>query len=88
MSFNLTLGCGLNVLNPFPTTSLSQLTSGELSIERTAATIMTIFEKLWGTFLESGGSFEPFMDTYLDRWLHSCVPFCAQNLVFANQFLK
>ncbi|KIJ30523.1 hypothetical protein M422DRAFT_53712 [Sphaerobolus stellatus SS14] len=64
-------GCGLNVLNPLPTASLSQLTAEKLSMEKIVATIMTIFEKMWKTFVEYKGSFEPFMDLYLERWLHS-----------------
>ncbi|KAF8579829.1 class II aaRS and biotin synthetase [Ramaria rubella] len=68
---DIVVGCGLNVLNPLPTTSLSQLTNKELSMERTIATIMVIFEKMWDTFLGKRGSFEPFMDLYLERWLHS-----------------
>lgn len=67
-------GCGLNVLNPHPTTSLSQLTDKELTIEKTMATIIVIFEAMWEKFLDHGGSFEPFVDLYLDRWLHSYGP--------------
>ena len=70
---DLTSGCGLNVLNVHPTFSLSQLTNKELRLEKTVATIMAVFEKMWSVFLENRGSFDPFMDSYLERWLHSCV---------------
>ncbi len=42
-------------------------------MERTLAAIMTRFERMWVDFLHNRGSFEPFMDLYLERWLHSCV---------------
>jgi biotin--protein ligase len=42
-----------------------------MTLERTAAVIMVKFEKMWATFCEHGGSFDPFMDLYLERWLHS-----------------
>ena len=71
-------GCGLNVSNPAPVLSLSNLASSEddrkkLRLETIAAVIMTKFEPMWETFLRSGGSFEPFLSLYLERWLHSCV---------------
>ncbi|KDQ50982.1 hypothetical protein JAAARDRAFT_141066 [Jaapia argillacea MUCL 33604] len=71
---DIVIGCGLNVLNPPPITSLAQLIPGrefELSLERTVATILAKFEKQWSIWQEAKGSFEPFMDLYFDRWLHS-----------------
>jgi len=70
---DVVVGCGLNVLNPLPTTSLSQLVPpGEvLSMEKVMATIMTVFEQMWDEFLDTAGSWEPFKDLYLARWLHS-----------------
>ncbi|KAF9045498.1 hypothetical protein BJ165DRAFT_1528358 [Panaeolus papilionaceus] len=68
------IGCGVNVLNAPPIASLAQLQSADrppLSLERTAATILAKFESMWRTFLAAGGSFEPFMDLYLKRWLHT-----------------
>ncbi|KAJ3570382.1 hypothetical protein NP233_g4427 [Leucocoprinus birnbaumii] len=41
-----------------------------LTIERTAAVILTKFEQLWHQFVEAKGSFEPFLELYLNRWLH------------------
>lgn len=65
------------MLNPLPTTSLSKLMpSGAepLSMERVMATIMSAFEQMWDNFVENAGSWEPFKDLYLNRWLHSYVP--------------
>ncbi|KAI0088237.1 hypothetical protein BDY19DRAFT_994153 [Irpex rosettiformis] len=72
---DVVIGCGLNVLNPPPIASLASLlppSSGQtLSIERTLAVLMVKFEVMWGSFVGERGSFEPFMDLYLNRWLHS-----------------
>ncbi|KAI0943338.1 hypothetical protein AcW1_002524 [Taiwanofungus camphoratus] len=72
------IGCGLNVWNSPPILSLLQLIpSGsdiQLNMERTVAIIMAKFERMWDTYLAHKGSFEPFMDLYLERWLHSYVP--------------
>lgn len=70
------LGCGLNVLNLAPMTSLSQLrgaASTNLNIERTAASIISKFESMWAIFTHEEVSFKPFMDLYLERWMHSFV---------------
>lgn len=70
-------GSGTNVYNSPPIFSLSQLQEpGDppLSIETTAAVILAKFEAMWATFIEGNGSFEPFMNLYLQRWLHSYVP--------------
>ncbi|KAH8116271.1 class II aaRS and biotin synthetase [Phellopilus nigrolimitatus] len=73
---DIVIGCGLNVLSPSPLTSLSQLipagfSDTVISMERTTATIMATFDEMWLQFLSSKGSFEPFLDMYLQRWLHS-----------------
>jgi biotin--protein ligase len=49
-------------------------------MERTAAAILVKFEGMWSTFLKGKGSFDPFMDLYLRRWLHSSVVFFRQPL--------
>ena len=71
------LGCGLNVLNVQPMTSLAQLRGAAqtdiLSIERTAASVISKFESMWSDFTHGEVSFEPFMDLYLKRWIHSFV---------------
>jgi len=41
-------------------------------MENMAATIMSIFGRMWGEFMEAR-SFEPFMELYLERWIHSYV---------------
>ncbi|KAM5539696.1 hypothetical protein V8D89_006509 [Ganoderma adspersum] len=68
------IGCGLNVLNDPPILSLAQLLPGGRNpptMERTLTAIMMRFERMWDDFLYARGSFEPFMDLYLERWLHS-----------------
>ncbi|KAH9474636.1 Biotin--protein ligase [Psilocybe cubensis] len=71
---DIVIGCGLNVLNLPPITSLTQLHSStreSLSMERTAAMIMAKFESMWTIFVKERGSFQSFNDLYLKRWLHS-----------------
>lgn len=80
------VGCGINVLNALPTSSISQL-HGLLTeraaregstralpppptMEGTFARIMHAFETKWEQFLEDKG-FESFMSEYHGRWLHS-----------------
>jgi len=79
-------GCGFNVLNALPTTSLSQLhtllsaripTTGlgkplpaAPTMEATFAKIMNAFESKWDQFVDEKG-FQGFMDEYHGRWLHS-----------------
>ena len=71
------------MLNQPPITSLAQLlpTSGAgtdspppPTMERTLAATMARFATLWDEFLAARGSFAPFMDHYLELWLHSYVP--------------
>lgn len=84
--FKLVVGCGINVLNALPTTSLARL--HDLYAERLAdagstktppppptmedafAKIMVSFQGMWDRFVTEGG-FEGFMGDYLSRWLHS-----------------
>ncbi|KAG9126083.1 biotin holocarboxylase synthetase [Ceratobasidium sp. 392] len=73
---HVVIGCGLNVLNQPPIMSLSQLYSEgsvnpSLTMENVAANIMATFEAMWRKFADAQGSFEPFLDLYLERWLHS-----------------
>ncbi|KAF8812826.1 hypothetical protein BYT27DRAFT_7085987 [Phlegmacium glaucopus] len=73
-SVDIVIGCGLNVLNIPPMTSLVQLPGAahaNISIERTAASIISKFASMWSTFVQERGSFGPFMDLYLKRWIHS-----------------
>ena len=74
----LSPGCGLNLFTPLPMHSLSDLLSPRhhsLTMERTTAAIMAKFDGMWSTFVNNGGSFDPFMELYLARWLHSSATF-------------
>jgi biotin--protein ligase len=53
-------------------------------MERMAVIIMSKFEPMWNTFMAHRGSFEPFMDLYLRRWLHSYETLlaCLHPLIF------
>ncbi|WVF65761.1 biotin-[acetyl-CoA-carboxylase] ligase [Kwoniella sp. CBS 6097] len=84
--WRIVVGCGINVLNALPTTSLSQLhsllagrvTSQSYSrplpaaptMEGTFARIMSAFDAKWEQFIEDKG-FKGFMNEYHGRWLHS-----------------
>ncbi|KIO11194.1 hypothetical protein M404DRAFT_836334 [Pisolithus tinctorius Marx 270] len=77
---DIIIGCGLNVLNEPPIASLAQLgalgsdtqASSNPRIERVAAAILASFERIWESFLDDEErGFEPFLDRYTSRWLHS-----------------
>jgi biotin---protein ligase len=93
--YNIVQGCGLNLLTPPPIASLSRSVPSDIHIdlrlERTVATIMTKFGPMWNTFIAHCGSFDPFMDLYLQRWLHSYdlvfMYLLAAYLVFRNQIV-
>lgn len=81
---SLVVGCGINTLNARPTTSLSDLVQVHntsvanlkdklptISQEMFAGAILATFEQMWNTFLNAGGSFEPFIHAYRRAWLHS-----------------
>ncbi|KAK0534277.1 biotin holocarboxylase synthetase [Tilletia horrida] len=82
--FLLVVGCGVNVLNRRPTTSVSDLilaanaTAAErgepllpiLSQEQFGGGVLATFERLWGVFEQAGG-WTPFVEAYKDVWLHS-----------------
>ncbi|KAG6840196.1 hypothetical protein C0991_008278 [Blastosporella zonata] len=72
---DIIIGCGLNVLNAAPIFSLAQLLSPDgqksLTLEKTVSNILARFEKMWETFVQERGSFDSFMNLYLERWLHS-----------------
>ncbi|KAK4703255.1 biotin---protein ligase, partial [Phenoliferia sp. Uapishka_3] len=77
--FTLVVGCGVNTSNPRPTTSVNELVAlynyqhgtslAPFTQERLLALVLARFDQMWNEFVESG--FEPFMDSYLDRWIHS-----------------
>lgn len=80
----LVVGCGINTLNPRPTTSLSDLIQAYnskqndpaqhldvVSQERFAGAILATLERMWNTFVGAGGNFSPFVEAYRRAWLHS-----------------
>lgn len=77
--FTLLLGCGINVSNPLPTTSINKvihqynLNNGTnlatISLEKALALMTAKFEELYRQFLVNG--FEPFLKLYYKNWLHS-----------------
>ncbi|PWZ03623.1 hypothetical protein BCV70DRAFT_20461 [Testicularia cyperi] len=85
--FVLVSGCGVNCLNPRPTTSVSDLvqmhnqrvqsdeiegeTLEQVSQEKLAGAILSTFDSIWKVFLQRGGDFRPFVAKYRDIWLHS-----------------
>ncbi|KZT59971.1 class II aaRS and biotin synthetase [Calocera cornea HHB12733] len=78
--FEVVIGCGLNVLNTQPTTSLKHLLQlsgstpsqlASLTLEKVLAHILPTFDALWNTFLAHRGDFRPFEAQYLASWLHS-----------------
>ncbi|GAA5845094.1 hypothetical protein JCM11251_000007 [Rhodosporidiobolus azoricus] len=78
-SFNLVIGCGINTSNPRPTTSVNELIElhnrrrgaalRPFQPEALLAVILAKFSEMWDPFLRDG--FEPFLDRYLTRWIHS-----------------
>lgn len=74
-------GCGVNTSNPKPTTSVNELialynrrTGANLAPfrpEALLALILAQFSGMWNNFVAEG--FEPFVDRYLQSWIHSCV---------------
>ncbi|OCF44972.1 biotin-[acetyl-CoA-carboxylase] ligase [Kwoniella heveanensis CBS 569] len=84
--WRIVVGCGINVLNALPTTSLSQLHSllaarvtsqsssrplpAAPTMEGTFARIMVAFDAKWEQFIEDKG-FKGFTNEYHGRWLHS-----------------
>ncbi|EGO01049.1 hypothetical protein SERLA73DRAFT_50233 [Serpula lacrymans var. lacrymans S7.3] len=72
---DIVVGIGLNVLSLPPLASIAQLLPPDLRpdkvVEHTAASIIATFDVMWTDFLNNGGSFDPFMELYLKRWMHS-----------------
>jgi biotin--protein ligase len=77
-------GCGVNVSNPRPTTSVNELLHGlrragvcerqqPFRCEEVLALIMNRLNEMWPKFRQHG--FAPFIDDYLKHWIHQCVPF-------------
>lgn len=80
--WHLVVGCGINVLNDLPTTSLAQLyqlshrrsggtgTPAVPTMEGSLARILVAFEEIWDQFVHEK-SFAGFIDEYTGRWLHT-----------------
>ncbi|EJU01359.1 class II aaRS and biotin synthetase [Dacryopinax primogenitus] len=73
--FELVIGCGLNVLNTRPTTSLKHLLSLHSAppptLESVLARLLPTFDAIWSLFLSQHGDFRLFEEEYLTYWLHS-----------------
>lgn len=82
-SFFFTQGCGVNVSNLAPTTAINHIISlynhanntqlEEFSQEQLLAAILVKFESFYNDFCSNGFGFEPFLDIYYKRWLHTFV---------------
>ncbi|CAG8775718.1 6451_t:CDS:2, partial [Gigaspora margarita] len=81
--FFIVAGCGVNLNNPEPTTSINQLitnynksahSSKQLpffSQEQLLSLILVKFEKFYKEFYQNSHGYDPFLDIYFKRWLHS-----------------
>ncbi|RIB04324.1 hypothetical protein C2G38_2222689 [Gigaspora rosea] len=81
--FLIVAGCGVNLNNPEPTTSINQLianynesahSSKQLpffSQEQLLSLILVKFEKFYKEFYQNSHGYDPFLDIYFKRWLHS-----------------
>ncbi|KAL7686550.1 putative ribosomal protein L1 [Plasmopara halstedii] len=72
--FSVTTGIGINISNRSPTTCLQDILGIEehpctLTKEHFLAAFCNVYEPMEKLFLEQG--FEPFMEEYLARWLHT-----------------
>ncbi|CAI2178702.1 10554_t:CDS:2 [Funneliformis geosporum] len=78
--FLLIAGCGVNLSNSAPTTSVNRIISlynhdnksqlKEFSQEQLLASILVKFESFYKEFCSHKNGFEPFLDIYYKRWLH------------------
>lgn len=72
--FELVVGCGVNVTNPRPTTSVAEVVQtfgrGNVTQEACAAAIFAAFEKLASAFEAAHYDFAPFAAAYRAAWLH------------------
>lgn len=81
--FVLISGCGINCLNPRPTTSVSDLVAihnqtvsdaslrlEPVSQEKLGGAILSTFDSIWKVFMQHNGDFTPFVERYRQVWLH------------------
>jgi biotin--protein ligase len=74
MSFNVTIGCGLNVLNSKPSMCLQDLTDTPICIEIVLAAILAEFQQLYDELIHQSNSTDPFgifRERYYHCWLHT-----------------
>lgn len=77
--FSIVVGCGVNVSNPKPTTSINEAISihniehaaelGLVQPEDVLAAFATQMDAMWPAFMSQ--AFTPFYDRYISRWIHS-----------------
>lgn len=100
--WRVVLGCGINILNDLPTTSLAQLHDlkarrdarrggagqmKQVSMEASLASILVSFEGFWNTFLQDQG-FDGLIDEYLGRWLHTYVWSCGFTTFLCGELIS
>ncbi|KAH8918057.1 class II aaRS and biotin synthetase [Atractiella rhizophila] len=82
--FQIVVGCGINTSNPRPTTSINELIEYQnrnlprttapipaLTQEELLARVLIKFEMMYRSFISTQGDFRPFLDSYIQHWLHS-----------------
>ena len=74
--FDLVVGCGVNVTNAQPTTSVAEVVrqfgggAGDVTQERCAAAIFAALERVLSAFEAAAYDFAPFAAAYRAVWLH------------------
>ncbi|KAH8928383.1 class II aaRS and biotin synthetase, partial [Atractiella rhizophila] len=81
--FQIVVGCGINTSNPRPTTSINELIEYQnrnlpretapipaLTQEELLARVLIKFEIMYRSFISTQGDFRPFLDSYIQHWLH------------------
>lgn len=72
--FSVTIGCGLNVSNPRPSSCLSQYTGEIFEVEMVLASILCSFQNLYTEMQGYEQSLDPFREfraRYYQYWLHT-----------------
>ncbi|KAI9222854.1 biotin-protein ligase [Blastocladiella britannica] len=75
--FTLVIGCGINMANAAPTTSMNAVLASvgapAVTLEQVLADILVELDLVWGRFIGSGGSMhaDGLVDEYYKVWLHS-----------------
>lgn len=81
LTFNATIGCGLNILNSKPSTCLQDLTDIPLELESIFASILSEFQVLYEELNDqpSNDCFAIFRDRYYKYWLHTNQAVCVKD---------